>query len=188
MPRLFALLVAGLVAAGTALTAADATTPIDYTRRNDPFAPGSGPQPAKKAPATNDAVQQKRVAPPTVDKPAAAVGDRRARVPIAETNPKNVQDKTVRPNEKIDPTRSGYDGQRSRYSTVGDTTKPPTVAKYQDSLAAASASNMARFPALDQATAAKVNRFVFRRNGGDLADSATRAGVVPAAGGSAPSR
>ncbi len=176
-------LCAGLAGSSAAVFAASATSPVDYTQRNAPFAPGEGPAPDKRAPEKNDAVQQKRVTPPSVDKKPAAVGDRRAAIDVNETRPKSVQEKDTRPVEKVDVERSGYDQQRARISTKDDTNKPPMVAKYQDSLTSATQSNMARFPAIDKATNVKVNRFVFRKNGGELSESAARAPIVPAAGG-----
>jgi hypothetical protein len=176
--------VAGWAAWASVAWAANATSPVDYTQRNTPFAPAEGVATDKRTPEKNDAVQQKRVSPPTVDKQPAAVGDRRAAIEVNEARAKNVHEKETRPVEKVDVERSRYDRQRARISTQDDTNKPPTVAKYQDSLTAATQSNMARFPALDQATNVKVNRFVFRKNGGELAESAARASVVPAAGGS----
>lgn len=176
--------VAGWAALVSAACAANATRPVDYTQRNTPFAPGEGVTTDKRTPEKNDAVQQKRVTPPTVDKQPAAVGDRRAGIDVNETRPKHVQEKETRPVDKVDVERSGYDQKRARISTKDDTNKPPTVAKYQDSLTAATSSNMARFPAIEKATQAKVNRFVFRKNGGELSESAARAPIVPAAGGS----
>jgi hypothetical protein len=41
---------------------------------------------------------------------------------------------------------------------------------------------MARFPAVDRATNAKINRFVFRRNPGEGAPATDGATVTPAAG------
>jgi hypothetical protein len=58
------------------------------------------------------------------------------------------------------------------------------VAKYQDGLTSASATNMARFPAVDRATGAKINRFVFRKNPDEVSAVTGGAEVTPAAGGS----
>lgn len=176
-----------LVSVGLALgvaRGADATSPLDLTERNAPFAPGSSvQQPDKRAPEINQTTQQKRVTPPTVDKKPAAVGERRAPIEVTETREKNIQEKQTRTPEKVEQPKSRFDQQRARITTSDNTTKPPTVAKYQDSLSAASASNMARFPAVGSATSAKVNRFVFRKNGGELVDAPGRAPIVPAAGG-----
>jgi hypothetical protein len=54
------------------------------------------------------------------------------------------------------------------------------VAKYQDGLAAASAANLARFPADGAATTAKVNRFVFRKNGAEASPVTAGAPVTKA--------
>lgn len=96
--------------------------------------------------------------------------------------------KDVRPSETVQLPMSRMDHQPSARSTKEETRKPPTVAKYQDSLDAASASNMARFPALNGATTAKINRFIFRKNGADPDRALGDAAVTPAAGGGAVSR
>lgn len=168
--------------------AADATTPIDYTERNTPFAPGATAQPDARKPQRNETTQHKRVTPPTVTKQPAALGDQRAAIDVDETRAKVIREKDARTPEKLEQPKSRFDQQRARFSTSDTTSKPPTVAKYQDSLTAASASNMARFPALSSATSAKVNRFVFRKNGGELMESPSRGSVTPAAGGSALSK
>lgn len=168
--------------------AADATTPPDYTQRNAPFAPGATAQPEKRAPEVNETTQQKRVTPPTIDRQPAAIGERRAAIDMSEAAEKNVHEKQSRTPEKIEQPKSRFDQQRARIGTTENTSKPPTVAKYQDSLTAASASNMARFPAMSGATTAKVNRFIFRKNGGELATAPARSSVTPAAGGGVPSK
>jgi shikimate kinase len=66
-------------------------------------------------------------------------------------------------------------------STAADATKPQVLTKYQDGLTSASATNMARFPALDRMTGAKINRFVFRKNAPDTA-ALSGATVTPAGG------
>lgn len=164
--------------------AADATTPIDYTRRNDPFAPSEGVTPQKQKPATNEAVQEKRVDRPVVEKQKSSLRDRQAPIDLTETRAKQVREKVShRPEVREQPT-SGFNHRPAAISTASDTSKPPTVAKYQASLTAASATNMARFPAVDRATTAKINRFVFRKNPPEASDSVTGRPVTPAAGGS----
>ena len=167
-----------------AARAADATSPIDYTDRNVPFTPGGNVQPNKRTPEINQATQQKRVTPPTVEKQQSAIGERRAAIDMTESRDKVVHEKEVRTPEKLEQPKTGFDQQRARITTAGNTNKPPTVSKYQDSLVAASASNMARYPAVSAKTSTKVNRFVFRKNGGELSDAPSRASVTPAAGGS----
>ena len=76
---------------------------------------------------------------------------------------------------------SPLDHRPAGVSTGGDTVRPPAVAKFQDSLNAASASNMARFPADGAAVTGKVNRFVFRKNGAEGAPVTAGAAVTPAA-------
>ena len=162
--------------------AADATSPVDYTDRNSRFNTTGQVAPESRRPEIAEHLQERRVDTPQIEKKPAAVGDRRAAVDVLETREKVVREKDVRAVDKVDVPKSRYDQQRSRFSTSGDTTKPPMVAKYQDSLSAASATNMARFPAMSSATTAKINRFIFRKNGAELSNAAQGAKVVPAAG------
>jgi hypothetical protein len=185
--RTIAVIAALALAAGYA-RAADATTPIDYTKRNDPYVPVESVTSPKQKPGLNRSVQDKRVSPATVDKKQSPLGDREAAIDVKETIPKNVRTKETRRPEVIEHMTSGFNHRPSAITTAGDTSKPPMVAKYQDSLAAASATNMAKFPAMDGATSAKINRFVFRKNPPDTAAVETGSSVVPAAGGSARSR
>lgn len=180
------------------MRAADATTPIDYTHRNATYAPGGTVAPGKQAPAVNSRVQDKRVTPPAVDKPAAAVGDRRAAIEVTEAQDKTVREKDSRRPETVERATSAVDQRRATISTA-DTTKPPMVAKYQDSMATATpwgpgaaVGNTPRFRPLDGATQAKINRFIYRRNPAEASPSAGAAPsavlggtmVTPAAGGS----
>jgi hypothetical protein len=169
---------------GLAARGADATTPVDYTQRNDTFAPAATVTPEKQGLKRADSVQEKRVEKNTIEKQPAAVGDRRAAINVEEAREKNVREKQSSRPATVEPPRSVFDHREAAITTAADTRKPPVVAKYQDSLAAASASNMARFPALDRATAAKVNRFVFRKNAPEPSPVTGDASVTPAAGGS----
>lgn len=177
---LLSLLGATVVAA----VAADATTPIDYQQRNEPFAPAGSVTPEKQKPASNSGVQDKRVEKATIEKKASPLREQTSPIALKEARPKEVREKdSHRPEVKEQPT-SRYDHRPAAISTANDTTKPPTVAKYQDSLAAASATNMARFPAMDRATTAKINRFVFQKNPAEADAVVDKRSVTPAAGGS----
>jgi len=165
--------------------AADATSPIDYTQRNAPYAPGGTVAPTKQAPATNRSSQQdKRVEKTEFEKTTAPLADRRAGIDVTETREKQVREKDARRPAANDRKTSSYDHQTANVSTGADTTRPPMVARYQDSLTAASATNMARFPAVERATTAKINRFVFRKNPAETATPGEGTRIVPAAGGS----
>ena len=165
------------------LRAADATAPIDYTQRNATFAPEGSVAAEKRQPETNARIQDKRVEPGTVDRKPAAVGDKRAAIDVEEAKEKRIREKDSRTPGKVEQPDSRFNHREATVSTGADTRKPAMVAKYQDSLNAASASNMARFPALDQATGAKLNRFVFRKNPEEQANAVSGAPVTPAAGG-----
>ena len=168
--------------------AADATTTVAYAQRNDPFAPAGTVVPEKKSPQVDTTVQEKRFDKTIVDKKSAAVGDRRAAIEIKESREKDVREKDSHRPEAVTQPTSPFNHREAGFSTATDTKKPPMVSKYQDSLVAASASNMARFPALDGATGAKINRFVFRKNGSEDGALTTGAPVTPAGGGSAPAK
>lgn len=179
------LAILGLSAAAT--RGAEATRPIDFTLRNTPYAPGADTKvaPDKQAPATNVSVQEKRFEGSVVEKKEAPAAGRRSAIEVSESREKKVRDKDSRRPESLDHPTSAHNQRRAAISTGSDTTKPPMVSKYQDSLVAASASNMARFPALDGATSAKINRFVFRKNPPEPAVTTDAKAITPAAGGSA---
>ncbi len=164
--------------------AADATTPIDYRDRNEAFVPADNGANKKQKPITNSGLQDKRFEKPVVEKKSSPLGDRQVPIDLKETRAKNVREKESHRPERIEHVTSDFDHRQSAISTTGDATKPPMVAKYQDSLAAASTTNMARYPAMDKATSAKINRFVFRKNPTDAAGSVNGSPVTPAAGGS----
>jgi hypothetical protein len=165
--------------------AADATSPIDYTQRNTPYTPGASVAPQKQLPASSRAPQQdKRLEKPELEKSLAPVGDRRAGIDVSETREKSVREKDARRPDVVGHKASAYDHKTAPVSTGAHTTQPPLVAKYNDSMTAASATNMARFPAVERSTTAKINRFVFRKNPAESAAVTEGARVVPAAGGS----
>jgi len=179
------IVVASLSLAGWfPLRAADSTQPVDLTQRNDPFAPAATIAPEKKDLSRADAVQDKRVEKTTLDKKPAALGDRRAAISVEVARDKNIREKDSHRPETVEQPMNAFNHRDAAITTASDTKKPPLVAKYQDSLAAASVTNMARFPALDRATTAKINRFVFRKNSPDPAPVTGDAVVTPAAGGS----
>lgn len=169
-----------------ALYAADATSPVDPAQRNTPFAPAATVSGDKQAPAANldSRVQDRRYEATRVERKTAPVSGQSSAIEVQEARDKNIREKdSQRPTAKEQPL-SAYNHRLAGYSTGSDTTKPPIVTKYQESLTAASASNMARFPAIDQATTAKINRFVFRKNPAEAQGPAEGATVVPAGGGS----
>lgn len=177
--------VVALGATASAARAANATSPVDPTQRNPSLAPAGTVTPEKKAPAVNPVWQDKRVEKPAFEKSVAPLGERRSAIDVTEAREKDVREKDSRRPEVLEQKTSAYNHRPAGVSTAGDTTKPPTVAKYQESLTAASASNMARFPAVDRATTAKINRFVFRKNPPDSSALPGEGRVTPAAGGSA---
>jgi hypothetical protein len=163
---------------------ADASRPIDYTDRNQPYAPAESIASEKQKPVKNGAVQDKRVDKPTLEKQNSSLREREAPMEVKEMRPKEVREKKSHRPEVIEHSTSHYNQRLSSISTASDTSKPPTVAKYQDSLTAASATNMARFPAVDRATTAKINRFVFRKNPPESPAGVKTGAAIRAGGGS----
>jgi hypothetical protein len=177
------ILSAGLLLAGAVTGwAADATSPLKPAERNTPFAATPSVTPEKKEPEANAKVQEKRVDKNVVEKTPAAVGDRRAAISVEETRDKNVRDKNARSPERVEQPMSAYNHRESAMATGANTSKPQTVAKYQDGMTSASATNMSRFPAIDRSTAAKINRFIFRKNAPDTSRALEGATLTPAAG------
>ena len=166
--------------------AAEATRPIDPADRNATYAPAGTVTPGTQVPAgnTNTRVQDRKFETTTVDRQTSPLIEQRAGVEVKETREKNVRGMDLNHPERKEQPVSAYNHREARISTGAGTTKPPTVAKYQDGLTSASATNMARFPALGGATNAKINRFVFRKNPTESQGVQTGAVITPAAGGS----
>jgi len=183
-PPVFAL--CAVFVANGFVRAADATSPVDAAQRNAPFAPAATVEPEKRRPAENAVprLQERRFEAATVEKAVAPLAGRRAAVEVGEARQKDVRTPEARRPEAQERPVSVFNQRLAPIATGAETKKPPLVAKYQDSLAAASASNMARFPALDQATAARINRFVFRKNPTETPGIPESATATPAAGGS----
>ena len=180
LPRAFLLasLATGSLASGRA---ADAIQAVDYTRKDLAFTPAATVTPPVRAPQTDTSVQGKRVDISINDKALSTLAGRRAAVDLQEAQAKNVLEKDSRRPEAREAAMSGFNHRESVIATVSDARKPEMVSKYQASLSAASASNMARFPAAGAATTAKLNRFVFRKNSSDAA-AAVGLPITPAAG------
>lgn len=147
---------------------ADATSPVDYTRRNEALAPAASLAPEIRSPATNR-IATSRPLDFTVTAPESSpLGDRRAPVEIAETHPKTIVAPAVRaPEAAVRPstsTRNAFDRRRAAISTAGDAVHPPLVAKYQSGLAAGGGIQVGHLPALAPGASATINRFVFRHN------------------------
>ena len=164
--------------------AADATTPVEYTQRNGAFAPAASIPIEKKTLPNADAVQGKRPTMPVVERIDAPVGERRAAIEVTEAQPKNVRPAEVHPAQATAQPLNAYNHRPAAITTAADTTKPPMVAKYQDTLTAANATKVERLSAGSRDTTAKINRFVFRKNPPDAFSLPEGAPATPAAGGS----
>jgi hypothetical protein len=181
--KLPSFLLASVCLLGTDLVrGADATAPVDYTQRNQPFAPAATITPGKKELPRADPVQDKRVEKAVVGKQPSPVGERRAPVAVEERQAKTVREKDSKRPETVEQPMSAFNHRDAASVTGAEARKPTTVAKYQDGLTAASAANMARFPAMDRATTAKINRFVFLKNSAEPNRVTAGAAVTPAGG------
>ncbi len=178
--RLAPLLALVLATGGAA---ADATSPVDPARRNEAFAPGGTVTPARRTPTdeANDSLQARRFGTEVVPRKESPLDGRRSPLDVQEARPKEVQDKVSTRPQAPQPRRSALDHRPAEIATSQQVT-PPKVARFQESLDAASAANMARFPALDQATTVKLNRFVFRKNPPEAGGALPGAPVTPAGG------
>lgn len=163
--------------------AAEPTAPVDPSQRNEAFAPSATINP-DRVPVLRDAnVQEKRVEKNTIEKPAAAMGDRRAPIDVQEAREKNVREKVSHQPERTEPAMSSFNHRDAAISTSAAISKPAMVAKYQNSLTSASESNMARFPANGGVTTSKINRFVFKKNPPEAPALTGEPAVTPAGGG-----
>jgi hypothetical protein len=168
----------------TAVTrAADATTPVEVGQRNSAMNTAATITPATNTPAVDHAVQDRRVETTTLDKTPAAIGARRAAIDVSETRDKQLQPITGRKPEVRTVPRNEFNQRMGSVSTSADGKPPERMSRYQTSLAAASESNMARFPASSDRAAGKINRFVFRKNPPETPIAMEGAPVTPAAGG-----
>src|SRR5436853_7200151 len=68
----------------------ETTAPVDGSKRNTEFTPTAA-APAKIVPSIDHAIQDRRVEMTTRDKPAAAIGDRRAAIDVAPAREKIVK-------------------------------------------------------------------------------------------------
>jgi len=162
------------------LAAADAAK-VDYTQRNEPFAPAEGVPPEKRTPEHNRTVQDRRVAPSVTNPTGGGPGERRSPIDLTEAREKRVlAPETQKPAVRA-PELSPFDHRESRFKTAGSAEKPKLVTRYQDAMTSAHATTQKRSPALGADTTARVNRFVFRRSGAAPADGAVPVGSTPAA-------
>lgn len=166
---------------------ANPTAPIDVTQRNADFAPAASILPGKRTPEVDRDLQDRRVGAPTLDLPRAEAPSR-ASIDVAETRAKTVRENPRNLLAPLPPATSPANRRAEALSTSNEVIKPPRVARFQEGLAAAREASRARYPALQGATTAKLNRFVFRKNAPDVAPLSAAAVAAPAGGGSRPSR
>lgn len=162
----------------------EATAPLDVTQRHEPFAPAASITPGKRNPATTRTLQNRTLEMPRTELARTPASAQQSPLAVAEQREKHVREFPAKRPSSMENARSALDRRPSSISTRDTKAKPPLVAKYQESLAAASASNMARFPATEAHTKGKLNRFVFRKNPPENEGPSPASAVLPAAGGS----
>jgi hypothetical protein len=165
MKLLGAFLLAALgLACSLALHAADPAK-VDYTERNTPYAPAASVSPAKRAPVSNSALQDRRVTPTVLDQPTAVIGSRQAAIDVSETRAKTIVTPDSRRPEARSPELNAFDHRESRFQPDTAHFSPKLAARYQAALTNARAANLSSFSTAGEATTAeRVNRFVFHRN------------------------
>lgn len=164
---------------------ANPTGPIDVTQRNAEFAPAASILPDTRTPQVDRDLQDRRVGTPTLDLPRAEAPSRAA-IDVAETRAKSVRENPRSLLAPLPPATKPANRRAEAFSTSNEVIVPPRVARYQEGLAAAREANQARYPALQGATTAKFNRFVFRKNAPDVAPLSAATLAAPAGGGSRP--
>jgi hypothetical protein len=182
--RRFYIFAAISFVAPASLNAADSAK-VDYTQRNESFAPAAGVRPEKRSPELNRTLQDRRVAPSVTNPAGSLPGEKRSAIDLAESREKRVlTHENQRPTVRT-PELSPFDHRESRFKTVDSAEKPKLVTRYQDAISAANATTQKRSPVLGADTTARVNRFVFRRN---VATPAATTGAVPVASSPAAAR
>jgi hypothetical protein len=156
--RIFPLLLAW----GTAgLPATKGAAPIDVTQRNAEFSTGAATSPVGPTPQVDHAIQDRRVEKNVLPKPSAGAMPRAA-IEATESFPKPRREA---PGEALAPLPPRVNPETQRASLPDRVKQPQKVKRYEDSLAAARATSLARYPELQTGAApAKLNRFVFRKN------------------------
>lgn len=143
---------------------ADVTAPIDYTRRNEAFAPAPSAARDIRRPVERRTLGDAPRSFPVSSPGPGPLADRRASIAMMETSPKIVASpEALRPDASA-PTMSALDHRRATISPQTDTVKPPLVEKYQAALSPRGAIRVVRLPALAPDAAATIDRFVFRHN------------------------
>jgi len=143
---------------------ADVTAPIDYTRRNEAFAPAPSVVPDIRRPVESSTLEDDPRSFPVSSPSPGPLEDRRAPIAITETRPKSVaRPEPLRPDASA-PTMSALDHRRAPISPGTQAVKPPLVEKYQATLSPRGAIRVVRLPALAPDATAAIDRFVFRHN------------------------
>jgi hypothetical protein len=162
LPSLIGL--TGLSVLGLGAARADPAAPVDFAQRNETFAPAATVVPDESTPVLRESVQEHRIEQPLVSPPSASAGKHLAPVAVAETYVKHVRVPTVTQPRAVTREVSRFNHALAPITSARTAMTTSVASKYQASLAAASAANLARFPALPHSTTAEFNRFVVRKN------------------------
>jgi hypothetical protein len=144
--------------------AADVTAPIDYTRRNEAFAPAPSVAPDIRRPVERRTLEDTPRSFPVSSPSPGPLGDRRAPISVTETSPKSVAVSDPLHPDASAPTMSALEYRRAPILPGTHAVKPPLVEKYQAALSPRGAIRVVRLPALAPDATAAIDRFVFRHN------------------------
>jgi hypothetical protein len=161
----FALLACGLtpVLGGRAAT----TIPVDRQPATAPYVTPGAIAPAHRSPEATSTLRDREIEKHVIPGTASRPSDRPAALDTADHRALPVQQKNVLERNVQPLPGPAIDRRLAPFSTAADRRPNAVVARFQDSLRTASEANMSRFPAIGPATAAKINRFVFRKNAPD---------------------
>ena len=147
-----------------------ASNPVDFTQRNDQFAPVQTIAPEISVPKKNDRLQNRRVDYLVKDKKLNDVGDQRAAINVSENQAKTVRHVEVYPPQLdgVMPMRAL--NQRASASDPKTNLAAPThVAKYQNGLT--HATTLCPSPTFQKRTTfGRLNRFIINQNPSDQMD------------------
>ena len=143
-----------------------ATAPLDYTRRNEAFAPVATIVPERRLPDADRILPSpRRLHPAATEKISATAGDHPAPITVAETRAKRVIEPEVPPPPEAQAKPlSIFNGRKAHIPAAAAFRTLPLAAKYRDRRAAADAASIEQVSLSDRGLLSRINRFVFRKN------------------------
>lgn len=125
----------------------------------------------------NEVLMDRRFEGEAFEKESAIVGERRSRIAVEESREKELFRTPERKEyDRVERKDSAWKGKQSRYSTGEDAYRSKVALRFQDKIGDAQPFNGDMKPVVSKRTTFdRINRFVFRKNGGEGV-SATTAG------------